>query len=132
MPDLILLRDSGTSDMGSLAFLEVTDVNDTGRFLVEEPDMALSGLRVHFDGTAGLADLVIRIDSHRGSAFDMTLHTIKKRGVGADVNFYVLIDQQDRFYVEVGDVVVPTWTNPGTTEWGTILALTRRDVRGPR
>ena len=128
MPDLsnlILLHDSGTGDMGSLDYLVGTDVNDAARWPVECVRASISSLRVHYDpaGTAGLADLVIRLYSHLGEAYDMTLHTIENCGVGADVNFRVPKDQQDHYYVCQGDQIVLTWTNPGTARWGAELAL---------
>ena len=139
MPDLKLLHDSGTSDMGSMDFLVGTDVNRVARWPVDAPDMALAGLRVRFatvpgEGGTGVNPLTIRVDSHRGSAFDMTLHTIVRRGIGADVNFRVAVDQLDHFYVEIGDEIVLIWTNPddGKIEWGAAVALTRRNVSAPR
>lgn len=130
MPDLILFHAKGTSDMGSLEFLEGTDVNNEARFKVEKPNMAISGLRVHFatvpgEGGTGVAPLAIRVDSHRGSAFDMTLWTLSKAGIDHDVDFRVPAVQQEHFYIEKGDYVVITWTNPDDEkiEWGLMLAM---------
>jgi len=128
MPDLILLHDSGTSHMGSLAFGVGTDVNAKARWEITEPDQAISSLRVHFQDGTDVADLTVRVDSHRGESFDMTLHTIKRRGTGADVNWRVPRDQLDHYYVCQGDCVVLTWTNPddGTGKWGAELAMVAR------
>ncbi len=132
MPDLILLHDSGTSDMGSLDFLIGTDVNRVARWPVEEPGLSISSLRVHFatvpgEGGTGVADLQIWVDSQRGTAFDHLLWTIPDVGIGADINFRVPVNQEKHFYVEQGDSPVLIWASPddGKIEWGATLAMVR-------
>ena len=126
--------------MGSLDFLVGTDVNPVARWPVEiegveegVPILYLSSLRVHFatvpdEGGAGVADLQIWIDSHRGSAYDHWLWTIPHVGIGADAILRVPENQEKLFYIEQGDSPVLIWTNPddGKIEWGATLALTRR------
>lgn len=128
MPDLSRLQlyhDSGSSHMGSMDYLVEDDVNDKARWEVKCERASLSSLRVHFAGGTGTADLTIRVDSHLGEAYDMTLHTIEDAGTGYDVNFRVPIEQAEHFYVCKGDFVVLTWTNldPGNMKWGAELAL---------
>lgn len=133
MPHLDIRHETGTSHMGSLT--PESDGNHAARFKVTEGDMALSSLFVHFasvpeaSGT-GVAELVIRLDSALGDAYDMTLWTFAElKGVGADVNFRVPRDQLDHFYVNKGDSIVLTQTNPddGNIKWGVALAFTRRE-----
>jgi hypothetical protein len=130
MPDLSRLdirREKGTSNMGSLA--AVTDENYAARFKVETAREAILSLRVHFAGGIGTAVLKVYVDSHRGEAYDMLLYTSSAIGTGTDLQWDVPEDELRGYYVDVGDEVVLTWTNPddGNMEWAVELALCRCD-----
>jgi hypothetical protein len=113
MPDLSKLDiryEKGTSHMGSLA--AVTDENYAARFKVEEAREAILSLRVHFAGGVGTAVLKVFVV-----------------GTGTELQWDVPEDELRGYYVDVGDEIVLTWTNPddGNMEWGVELALCRCD-----
>jgi len=70
--------------------------------------------------------MAIRIDSHRGTAHDLLIETVRDVGSGADAHWWVPEDQQATWVLEASDEAVLTWTDPGTTVWG--LTWTLRPV----
>ena len=129
---IVSLFDTGTGDMGSLAYLTDSDTNNAARFGLDEM-YVLYALRAHFTGTAGIADLTINVDHGAGPRYDFSLAVIEGdagTGVGVeavtlrslDVNFRVQEDELGhwRFDGTRNDLIVPTWTNPdsGNITWG--------------
>lgn len=127
--DIIVKRDHGKEDMGSLAYGTGSDTNLKARFGLEEGRFGLVFVRAHFNsGTSTKANMVINLDSGFGPPYDFKLKTIKNVGTGRDdANFRVPVDE-DRHWIFDGmnkDKIVMTWTNPdsGNMEWGLEVGL---------
>lgn len=80
-------------------------------------------VRCHFTGTAGLTPLTLSLDSGKGSAYDVTLFTVSKAGVGKDVHLRIGAEESldpSSWTFQAGDAVRVQWTNPsvGNITWG--------------
>ena len=80
-------------------------------------------VRCHFTGTAGLTPLILALDSGKGSAYDATLFTISKAGVGKDVHLRIGSEESldpSSWTFQAGDAVRVQWTSPspGNVTWG--------------
>lgn len=85
-------------------------------------------VRAHFAGGKGKAELSIFTASGQGAAHNTTLFTVRRAGVGADVNFRLSADETappSPWSVPAGDAIGLRWTNPdpGHTTWGVEVGL---------
>ena len=85
-------------------------------------------VRCHFTGTVGLTPLSLSLDSGKGSAYDATLFTLSKAGVGRDVHLRIGAEESldpSSWTFQPGDVVRVQWTNPspGNVTWGLEVGL---------
>lgn len=80
-------------------------------------------VRCHFSGTAGRNPLTLSHDSAAGAAFDAELFTLRRVGVGRDVNFRLSAEETaepSAWTFQAGDAVRVRWVNPasGNITWG--------------
>lgn len=85
-------------------------------------------VRCHFSGTSGLLPMALSLDSTRGSAYDTTLFTLSKAGVGRDVNLRIGAEEgldPSSWTFQPGDAMRVQWTNPspGNITWGLEVGL---------
>jgi hypothetical protein len=127
--NLVVQIDAGDGHMGSLD-LPLAD-NYDARFGLDVP-FVLVGVRAHFSGGSGLANLTINVDSGRGIAHDYLLDTVEGPlrtgvGTGKDINYRVLPEELVgwRFDGAIGDKMTCVWTNPdpGNMLWGLEVSL---------
>lgn len=116
--------DGGDDIMGSLASL--TDGNRAAQFSLDGRPFVVSFIRVHFSGSgANTANVGVNIDSGKGERFDALLHTIESRGLNADVNWRIPLDEIKDWLFGADDMLVLTWANPhvGSLAWGAEVGL---------
>jgi len=127
---IVIMRDGGTADMGSLAF-NPTDTE--AQFFIEDGSaFAPVFIRVHFAGGTGTADVRLNVDSRNESQFDTVLFTFNERGIAstglaADINYRLPEEQLVHWLFQPGDKMTLTWTNPdtGNMSWGAEVGLIR-------
>lgn len=138
---IVSQQDTGTSDMGSLAFGRTIDAtvddNHKARFWIPDQKFFLLSVRIHFSlGTGTSTNFVINVDSGLGEAHDAALMTIVNAGTdGDDIHFRVSEEElrAGHWMFDVRDKVVFTWTNPndGTMRWGADVRLGPLDALVP-
>lgn len=126
--DVIVLRDYGTGNMGSLGFGSGGDTNNKARFSWPEGKYVLSSIRAHFSGGSGSADVIVNLDSGTGPPFDAKLLKVTDLGTGGeDAHVRILPEEHIHWLFDglAGDEVVLTWTNPdsGNMIWGVEVFL---------
>lgn len=88
-------------------------------------------VRCHFRRTGGAgtdtAAFTLDLDSWRGAAWDVRLFTSAGRGVGADVNFRVPVDElhNGAWTFSARDALTFNWTNPdvGEIAFGLVVGI---------
>jgi len=85
-------------------------------------------VRCHFTGTLARNAFVLSGDSGAGSAFDTELFSIRRAGVGRDVNFRLTAEESaepSAWTFQPGDALRVRWTNPdvGNITWGLEVGL---------
>lgn len=118
---VVKLYDGGTGNMGDLA-----DDDSQARFAApDEQAFVLAYVRAHFYHASGTGVANLQIVRHRPTSelwTNMQLFQLDDRGRvaadgDADVNFRVLIDGMHAWTFSPRDILVLTWTNPGTINW---------------
>lgn len=85
-------------------------------------------VRCHFSGAAGLAPLVISLDSRAGSAYDAVLYTIVKAGAGRDAHIRIGAEEStdpSPWTFQPGDAIRVQWNDlsAGGVTWGVEVGL---------
>lgn len=91
---------------------------------------SLIALSVHFslldgEGSTGVADLTLNIDSGHRAMWDTTLWTFEDVGYGTDVHFRVLPEEREHWQYSKNDRLKLAWTDPssGNIVWGIEMIL---------
>lgn len=121
--NIVSQHESGVGNMGSLDYGVGADQNRLARFSL--PGMfTLSSIRGHFSGGTGYNDLIVNLDSRLGLNHDFGLETFRKIGTGGDeLHLRIPKDEYGHWTFWKGDVLVITWTNPGSNTWGLEVLL---------